>query len=75
MKRMLLAAVIAGLVSPPAMAEITTAKVKKIANQEITRRAPEFQGQRGLQGVPGPQGAMGPQGLTGPQGPANGPHQ
>lgn len=52
---------------------ITAKSVKKIANQEITRRAPGLRGQTGAQGPQGPQGpagASGPQGPTGPTGPA-----
>lgn len=65
-------------------ANLTKGNVRQIANQEITKRAPELRGQTGAQGPagpigpqgvggPGPQGPKGDIGDTGPQGPAGGP--
>lgn len=64
MNTRIVAVVLACLTSTSAMAASVTSKVvKKIANQEITKRAPELRGQTG------PQGAQGPRGLEGVQGP------
>jgi hypothetical protein len=49
---------------------ITARVVKKIANQQITRRIPELSGQTGAQGPQGPQGPQGQTGAQGPQGSA-----
>ena len=57
------------LASGSAMAELSKKTVRKIANQEITKRAPELRGATGPRGRRGRTGARGPLGQIGAQGP------